>query len=98
MKAPAAVAPCAAPSPLLSTPSGWTPGSPPKDGQLYIAIGNVSERDEYGGYSDPFLSHVRWRSDEGFVGWLDERDLALVTSPKAEVHIHYWCRLPGGVA
>lgn len=81
-------------SPSQPCSAGWQKGEPPKDGELYVALGSVKWADEYGGGSTPFLSQVRHTIREGWTGWLDENDLAIADGIEDQVFFANWICLP----
>lgn len=83
---------------LISRPSGWVSGEPPKDGKIYLGIGCIACYAPDGGESIPFLSHVRWCESEGFIGWLDGEGMAIRSFCEDQVHIHHWSELPTATA
>lgn len=68
----------------------WSAGEPPKDGELYCCIGQVTYSDEWGGESIPFLSYAKWNGHL----WIDDRGLALARMSDGKVRIFQWSPIP----
>lgn len=74
--------------------AGWVRGEPAKDGALYVAIGRLVGCDENSGHSTPFLEYVRWGGTGGWLGWVDQHDMAISSDIEDRVYVDYWIALP----
>lgn len=71
--------------------TGWQTGEPPKDGALYVTMGNLSYADHEGGYSQPFLSAIRWNGEH----WVGADDTAVAFDLEERMHFNHWIAMPG---
>lgn len=69
----------------------WNAGEPPKDGNRYVALGNIAWSDEEGcGGALPFTETVHWSGEM----WINDTGMSIAHDCDSKVHIRHWAHAP----